>query len=284
MLITCWGSRGSVPVCGEKYIKYGGDTTCVSIIAKSGDIVIIDAGTGIRKLGVHPDFIKINEFNLLFTHFHWDHVMGFNFFSPILNSSKTIIIQNSRFSSFFAKDVLDDLMRKPFFPLTMGDLKAKIKFENAHRTDFSIGSLNIESIPLSHPGEGAGYKFIEDEKTFVFLTDNELDFDHPGSLGKGNARFNAFVKFSKNADLLFHDGEFTPEEYPFKTGWGHSAYTSALDLAMKANVKRLGLFHINQERQDKDMDMIIERCKDIIKMNNSGLKCFGVSCNMTFDL
>ena len=174
MRIKCWGSRESIPVCGREYMKYGGDTTCISITAASGDIVIIDAGTGIRRLGIHPDYKDINEYNLVFTHFHWDHVMGFNFFSPILKKNKTIKIRNSRFSSFFVQDILENLMRKPFFPVTMGDLTAKIEFIKNHGDTFSIGSLDIETIPLSHPGGGSGYKFTENEKSFVFLTDNEL--------------------------------------------------------------------------------------------------------------
>lgn len=284
MRIRCWGSRGSIPVCGREYTKYGGDTTCISITAKSGDIVIIDAGTGIRRLGIHPDYSSINEFNLMFTHFHWDHVMGFNFFSPILKKNKTIKIYNSRFSSFFVEDILDDLMRKPFFPVTMGDLKAEIKFLNNPGNKFSIGSLDIETIPLSHPGEGSGYKFTENGKSFVFLTDNELGFKLPGAAGPEISEFDAYLKFSENADLLFHDGEFTPDEYPSKTGWGHSVYTKALDLAIKANVKKLGVFHINQERKDLEMDEIIDKCMDIIKQNGSTLECFGVACNTEFHL
>ncbi len=284
MLIKCWGSRGSIPVCGKEYMKYGGDTTCISITSESGDVIIIDAGTGIRKLGVHPQYNRTNKFYLLFTHFHWDHVMGFNFFSPILNKNKTLIIRNSQFSSFFIKDVLNDLMRRPFFPLTMGDLKADIKFEPALENKFSIGSIEIETIPLSHPGEGSGYKFTENGKTFIFLTDNELGFDHLKAAGTGSADFNRYATFCKNADLLFHDSEFTPEEYRSKTGWGHSVYTQVLDLAMKANAKKLGLFHMNQERKDKEMDRITDKCKDIIKHNNSVMQCFGVTCDMEFNL
>ncbi len=304
MHIKCWGSRGSIPVCGRDYIKYGGDTTCISIIAKSGDVIIIDAGTGIRRLGAHPDYCRTNELNLMFTHFHWDHIMGFNFFKPILNKKKTLIIRNSKFSSFFVKDVLTNLMTKPFFPLTMGDLKAKIKFINDQKNKFSIGSLDIETIPLSHPGAGAGYKFTENGKSFVFLTDNELGFDHSGpaqseaakpkkALGKEfnlkkteqeKTGFDAYLKFSGNADLLFHDGEFTPCEYPEKTGWGHSVYTKALDLAINANVKKFGIFHINQERKDREMDEIIDNCTNIIQQNNSAVKCFGVTSDMEFNL
>lgn len=304
MHIRCWGSRGSIPVCGREYMKYGGDTTCISITAKSGDIVIIDAGTGIRRLGIHPDYNDINVYNLVFTHFHWDHVMGFNFFRPILEKNKTIKIRNSCFSSFFVKDILEDLMRKPFFPVTMGDLNAKIKFIENKGNKFSIGSLDIETIPLSHPGEGSGYKFTEKGKSFVFLTDNELGFNHLKQTESDKKMqddsvqietdqkntvlkktgFNEYLKFSKNADLLFHDGEFTPDEYPSRSGWGHSVYTKALDLSIKANVKKLGIFHINQERKDREMDEIIDRCMDIIKQRNAPLDCFGVKCNMEFDL
>ena len=280
MHIKCWGSRGSIPVCGEEYLKYGGNTTCIGITADSGDEVIIDAGTGIRRLGIDPYYKNINKYNLLFTHFHWDHVIGFNFFKPILEKNKTLLIQNTGFSGLFVKDILSDLMKPPFFPVTMDDLEADIKFtDDDHDGKFSIGSLDIESISLSHPGGGFGYKFTENGKSFVFLTDNELGFDHPGTVG-----FDSYMDFSKNADILFHDGEFTPDEYPSKTGWGHSSYTDALNLAIKARVKKLGLFHINQERQDYEMDEIIDKCTKIIKQRHSSLKCFGVANNMEFHL
>lgn len=137
----------------------------------------------------------------------------------------------------------------------MDELKADITFDNRLNDKFNIGSIAIETIPISHSGGGLGYKFIEDGKSFVFLTDNELGFDHPASMG-----FDSYVDFCKDVDLLFHDGEYTSNEYKRKIGWGHSSISHVMDLALKAKVKKLGLFHLNQDRTDDQMDIIVSKC------------------------
>ncbi len=279
MDIKCWGSRGSISVSGKQYLKYGGDTTCIEITAKSGETIIIDAGTGIRHIG-NP-FIESNipRYYLLFTHVHWDHILGFVFFRPLFSNKVKIMIQDRKFSGICTRDVLNEVMKPPFFPIGLKDLKADIKFEKALNNTFSVGSIRIETIPLSHSGDGLGYKFIEDDKSFVFLTDNELGFDHPEGMG-----FDAYLNFSRNADLLFHDGEYTEEEYKRKKGWGHSSIQDVLDLAVRANVKKLGLFHLNQYRTDDQMDKIINECQADLKKKNSVLDCFAASCNMAIHL
>ena len=161
----------------------------------------------------------------------------------------------------------------------MKDLEANIQYKNDMKDQFTIGSLSISTIPLNHPGGGLGYKFMEDGKSFVFLTDNELGYQHPGG-----QEAVIYEHFCKDADLVFHDAEFTPGEYPSKIGWGHSAYTDVIDLAIKARVKKLGLFHINQERTDIQMDKIVDHCRQIIQHKGGGMVCIGVACNMTFTL
>ena len=279
MEIKCWGSRGSISVSGCQYTKYGGDTTCIEITAKSGETVIIDAGTGIRCLGKSLIERNISRYYLLFTHAHWDHIQGVVFFRPLLFDKINLMIQDREFENIDTKGLLHKLMEMPFFPIGLKDLKADIKFEKALNGKFTIGSLTIETIPTSHPGGGLGYKFIEDEKSFVFLTDNELGFDHPGGLG-----FDAYTKFSQNVDLLFHDAEYTEDEYQKKIRWGHSSIQRALDFALKANVKKLGLFHLNQDRTDDQMDAIVKEVRTDLEKMNSALDCFAVHCNMEIHL
>ena len=132
-------------------------------------------------------------------------------------------------------------------------------------------------IPISHPNTGKGYKFIENGKTFVFITDNELGFVHPGGLG-----FQDYVDFCKGADLLIHDGEYTVQEYAKLTEWGHSSYTDALELAFQADVRRLGLFHLNQERTDDQVDEIVLDCRKWIAERDKPMECFAVGRDMTF--
>lgn len=279
MYIKCWGSRGSIPVSGKHFLKYGGDTTCIEIRAKSGDIIIVDAGTGIRRLGNQLIKEKHNTFHFLFTHVHWDHVMGFPYFKPLYSSKAVFTMHKCPFENKFVEKILTKIMAPPNFPVKYSDIKATIKYQDACPTDFEIGSIKVIPIPLNHPNSGNGYKFVEDGKSFVFLTDNELGVRHPGGQD-----FNAYVAFSKGADLLVHDAEYTPEEYKVYVDWGHSVYTDTLKLALTAGVKTLGLFHLNQERTDRQMDQIVADCRKRIKAANSKLQCFGVRCDSVIEL
>ncbi|WP_300461843.1 MBL fold metallo-hydrolase [Desulfobacula sp.] len=279
MDIKCWGSRGSISVSGDQYLKYGGDTTCIEITARSGETIILDAGTGIRRLGNSLIERDISRYTVLFTHAHWDHILGIAFFRPLQYRKVKMVFQNRTFSGLSSKAVLKEVMKQPFFPIGLKDLRADIQFDTTLNGTFTIGSIRIETISSSHSGGGLGYKFIENKKTFVFLTDNELGFDHPE--GKG---FDAYVKFSRNADLLFHDAEYTEREYKRKRSWGHSSVQDVMDLALKARVKRLGLFHLNQDRTDDQMDKIVQACQTDLKKKNASLDCFAVPCNMEIHL
>ena len=279
MYIKCWGSRGSIPVSGKEYLKYGGDTTCLEIRTKSDDIIIVDAGTGIRRLGNKLAQEKRTTIHFIFTHAHWDHLMGFPFFKPLYFKRTKLRMHGCPFHTKFVETILSKIMAPPNFPVKYSDVKARMDFEKACPSDFTIGSVTVTPIPLSHPNGGSGYKFIEDGKCFVFLTDNELGFVHPGGRTSKD-----YAQFSAAADLLIHDGEYTPEEYNTFIEWGHSVYTDVLDLAREAGVKQLGLFHLNQERRDDDMDKIINACKKHISDNGLGFECFAVARDMTFNL
>ncbi|MBL0714392.1 MAG: MBL fold metallo-hydrolase [Desulfosarcina sp.] len=279
MLIKVWGSRGSIPVCGREYLRYGGDTTCLEIRTKSGDTFIVDAGTGIRRLGNQLLIDQRYVYHFLITHGHWDHLMGFPFFKPLYLDQVTIRVHRCPFPKKFVESKLSNVMTPPNFPIRPSELRAKIIYEDGNPTRFEVGSMAVETIPLSHPNMGSGYKFIEDGKIFVFLTDNELGFIHPGGLPKDQ-----YIEFAYGADLLFHDAEYTPEEYESKVLWGHSDYVEAVDLAIQAGVKRLGLFHLYQERSDEEVDQIVDQCQKIISAAGHSLECFGVAADMIFEL
>ena len=279
MKIKVWGSRGSIPVSGKDYLKYGGDTTCVDIRTQSGDIIIIDAGTGIRRLGNQLADEQCFDLNFLFTHAHWDHLMGFPFFKPLYFKKSTFRMHPCPFHGKFVETILSKLMAPPNFPVKYSDITAQLIYAETCPADFEIGSVRVVPIALSHPNGGSGYKFIEDGKTFVFLTDNELGYIHPGGLP-----FEDYLQFCNGANLLIHDAEFTPKEYKKYIDWGHSVYTDALDLAQQAAVKKLGLFHLNPERSDKEMDKIVQDCDNRIAAKGSDLACIGVAGDMEFEL
>jgi phosphoribosyl 1,2-cyclic phosphodiesterase len=279
MYIKCWGSRGSIPVSGKEYLKYGGDTTCIEVRAKSGDIVIIDAGTGIRRLGNQLMDEGKTHYHLLFTHAHWDHIMGFPYFNPLHLKQTKLQMHRCPFHSKFVESILSKVMAPPYFPVKYDDILAEMKYEEVCTTEFEIGSLKVTPIPLNHPNNGSGYKFVEDGKTFVFLTDNELGFVHPGGL-----TYKDYLAFASGADLLIHDAEYTPEEYKTYIEWGHSEYSSVIKLALEAGAKTLGLFHLHRERTDAQMDVIVDTCRRILKDQKSKMACVGITCDIEFEI
>jgi len=279
MKIKSWGSRGSIPVSGIDYQKYGGDTTCVEIRTKSDDIIIVDAGTGIRRLGNKLLEEGRYKYHIIFTHAHWDHVMGFPFFKPIFSERAELLLHKCPFHSKFVETVLSKVMAPPYFPVKYADVRATITYLEACPSPFQIGSVKVMPIQISHPNNGSGYKFIEDGKSFVFLTDNELGFIHPGGL-----EFKAYVEFCTGTDLLIHDAEYIPSEYKNHIAWGHSEYTRVIDLAVEAGVGKLGLFHLNQERTDQEMDDIVEMCKQSIADRGHNFECFAVGCDTALEL
>jgi ribonuclease BN (tRNA processing enzyme) len=181
------------------------------------------------------------------------------------------------FHTKFVETILSKVMAPPNFPVRYSDIKAQMLYERACPSEFEIGSVKVTPIPISHPNGGSGYKFIEDGKSFVFLTDNELGFVHPGG-----RQLKEYAKFSTATDLLLHDAEYTPAEYKIFKEWGHSLYTDVLDLAGKAGVKKLGLFHLNQERTDDQMDEIVDKSKQYMTENQLKINCFGVAMDMAF--
>ena len=275
MIIRCWGARGSIPVSGPEYVKYGGDTTCLEIRTKNDEIIVVDAGSSIRRLGNRLISEDRLEFTMIFTHAHWDHVMGFPFFKPIYVEKSRIKVSGCPFAQSTVKKMISRVMSPPYFPVNYSDILADLTYEGNCVDSFTIDSVEVTPIPLSHPNQGLGYKFVEDGKSFVFLTDNELTLQHDGGLD-----YNDYLEFSSGADLLFHDAEYTIEDYEKTKGWGHSIYTDALRLAMEANVKRFGLFHHNQDRSDDGIDQLVRDCNSIIKSNNKSLDCFAVHQDM----
>jgi phosphoribosyl 1,2-cyclic phosphodiesterase len=271
MKLKFWGARGSIPVSGKNYNKYGGCTTCVEVRSKKDELIIVDAGSGIRVLGKELLKTSQHRFNMLFTHSHWDHVLGFPFFAPIYNKKTRINIMGCSFSSDPVREIIAKTMQPPGFPVKFEEIEARFEFGSLCTGGCDINGLQVLPIELSHPNNGLGYKFAESGKTFVFLTDNELGFVHPG--GK---KPEDYVAFSRGAEVLVHDADYTPEEYPRRRTWGHSTWEQALDLALKAEVRSLGLFHHNQDRYDRDLDRIVAECGRRARRAGSKLKCFAV--------
>ncbi|MBN2438957.1 MAG: MBL fold metallo-hydrolase [Deltaproteobacteria bacterium] len=273
MLVRCWGARGSITVSGKEYLRYGGDTPCLEIRTKDDHIVIIDAGTGIRRLGNRLLAEDRHDYTMIFTHVHWDHLMGFPFFKPIYLSDTRIALFGCPFTRSSVREMIASIMTAPYFPVNFEDIKADIRYQETCEEAFQIGGMTITSIPLSHPNQGLGYRFEENGRSFVYLTDNELSYRHPGGLA-----YEDYCAFAKEADLLVHDAEYLPEDYLSTRSWGHSVHTDALRLALDAGVGRLGLFHHNQERTDEAVDEMVEDCRRMAA--GRPLECFAMRQDM----
>ena len=277
MLIRCWGARGSIPVSGREYERYGGDTCCVEIRTKDDHIIIIDAGTGIRRLGNRLLAENRHDYTMIFTHTHWDHVMGFPFFKPIYLTDTRIDLAGCPFTRASFREMIASVMAPPYFPVNFGDIEADIRYQETCLETVQIGGMTITPIPISHPNQGRGYRFEEEGRSFIFLTDNELAYRHPGGL-----EYEDYQTFAKNADLLVHDAEYLPEDYLLTRTWGHSVYTDAVRLALDAGVARLGLFHHNQDRTDEAVDGMVDDCRRIAA--GRPLECFALHQDMEIAL
>jgi phosphoribosyl 1,2-cyclic phosphodiesterase len=284
MRIRIWGCRGSIPAPGPTTLRYGGNTTCLEIRTSRGQVIIVDAGSGLRNLGRDLSQGKdITQMRFFFTHAHWDHLVGFPFFQPAYSEVFSITFCSGAHAQGSIRRYLNHQMEAPYFPVHFSLLRAKFDFrcERPHREPghCRLDELEVCPVSLSHPNGGYGYKFIEQGKTFVFLTDNELGIGHEGGLNREE-----YVDFCRGVDLLFHDAQFTDEEYKLTRGWGHSTFADATDLAIEAGVKRLGLIHHDPNRTDDDLDRQEEFCRERIGLAGSALECSAIAEGTIIDL
>ena len=255
MLVKFWGTRGSIPVPGCRTVKYGGNTCCVEVDLKDSGRLILDAGTGIRKLG--NQLLKENRLkvaNLLLTHSHWDHIQGFPFFLPAYQKDFKIKIYGPPVYFARLQKMLKKQIELDYFPIDFSALSARIEFHEINPNPCLIAGAEVSYMLCNHPGGATSYKISQEGRTMVFMTDNELSSPHPAS------QWHQFVGFCRGADLLIHDAQYLTQELEKMRSWGHSSYAEAMALAQDAGVKRLVLFHHDPERSDEQIDEILKEC------------------------
>lgn len=259
MKIKFYGVRGSIPVCGREFERYGGNTTCFRVHRPNANrIVIIDAGTGIRNLG--KEIIKTglsqNVINIIFSHFHWDHIQGFPFFSPAYNKNQTIgiLVVGKDKNIQNLKEIFSRQMQKEFFPVELSAMGAKFEFLTLGDKETFYGA-DLIAMPQHHKYPGGSYAFrIQDETGSLVIC---TDIEHMNGLDEN------IIKLAQGADLLIHDGQYTPEEYPFYKGWGHSSWEMAAEVAIRAQVKKLIITHHDPDHSDDLLDSMEEKCKRV---------------------
>jgi len=280
MKIKIWGTRGSIPAPGSEMSRYGGNTTCVEIRLADNTLIIIDAGTGIRKLGqtlIGESGLK--DINLFLTHSHWDHLQGFPFFIPAYSGAYTIRVHGGPLARQSLKKYLAHQMEPPFFPVNFRLLEACFEFDGGQTGTRRIAGATVTPIPLNHPNGGYGFEICEGGKTFIFLTDNELGFSHPGGLSAAD-----YAERCRGADLVLHDAQYTDKEYERTRGWGHSTYAAATRLAADAGVRRFGFCHHDPDRSDDELDTLVLECRQRLTRAGSDVDCFAVREGMELEV
>ena len=255
MRIKFWGTRGSIPTPEPDFMRYGGDTPCVEI--RSDDtLLILDAGTGIRKLGA--ELMRDSDFSgkgyIFLSHSHWDHIQGFPFFNPAFVSGNEFYIYGALKADKRLTEALKGQMSSIYFPVNMVDLPSSLHFNEIIEQDVMIGDLIIRSRALNHPGGCLGYRISNGKHSIAYCTDTE-------PLGNGEID-KKVIELASNADLFICDAQFTPEEYKQgRKGWGHSTWYDCVKLAKAAGVSECILFHHDPYHNDEFIDGLVYEAK-----------------------
>lgn len=301
--VRFWGTRGSIPTPGRSTVRYGGNTPCVELRTGTDWLVVLDAGTGIRELGL--DLIKRANGqpirgDIFLTHAHWDHIQGIPFFAPIFGRGNHFTIWGSASLETSVDRVVRDQMSPVVFPVTFEQLDATIDFRNLSEGTRCAGTgYEVEAFAVQHPGGALGYRFNESSgsestsrdsgtvgdrsgKDLVYVSDNELgEHQQYNSPADWKSRM---VEFVRGAGILIHDTTYTTEEYANHRGWGHSTFRDAVELALEGGVETLVLFHHEPRRSDDQLDTCLEECRELVKERGGSLHVIAAAEGLTLTL
>lgn len=268
MTLSFWGVRGSIPTPGPHTVRYGGNTSCISLALDEEHTLVLDAGTGIRPLGASLSRGP-HTYYVLLTHLHWDHIQGLPLFGPKNDPDVRIVFLSGLEPTWgeMALEQLDGIR----FPVLPADLAADIRVDTGP-LDSALRrfGVTIEAKQVNHPGRCYGYRVGTAAGSFVFMPDNEI-----GTCEDQRACIEDLAAFCRNADILVHDAQYTEAELEVKRGWGHSTVAEACGLAVEASVKRLLLFHHDPERSDSAVDDLVGRAR--LLLNGSDVDCGAAS-------
>jgi phosphoribosyl 1,2-cyclic phosphodiesterase len=254
MKVTLWGTRGSVASPGVETVRYGGNTACVEVQGAEGTILVLDAGTGIRRLGeVLPRSLR--RVDVLLTHLHLDDFQGLGFFAPLYNPEVEVHLWGPASTTGSLRRGLMRYLCPPLFPVQLRDLPCRLVLHEVPCGDFAIGEFRISSAFLCHPGPTVGYRIVTSGAALAYLTDHEPElgvqrFPLAGEWTSGYA-------LAAGVDLLIHDAQYSTEEYVNRIGWGHSSLAQALAFATLAKVEHFVPFHHDPAHTDADLDRLI---------------------------
>ncbi|HUP94963.1 MAG TPA: MBL fold metallo-hydrolase [Burkholderiales bacterium] len=294
MRVKFWGTRGSIATPGPATNIYGGNTSCVELRCAE-ELLIFDAGTGLRPLGLE----LMAEFgerpftvHLFISHTHWDHIQGFPFFIPAYAPQATIHVYGSTGQGRPLEKILRGQMDSDYFPVALGDTRARLHMHEFKGKPFQIGEAAVTAMYLNHPGMTLGYRVSHGGKSFVYATDNEPyrhTLEHLGGRAEEGRDFGRgldaeFVRFIHGADLYIGEAQYTDEEYPKRIGWGHSSISATVNVALEAQVRALALFHHDPLHDDEAVASMAQTAHHLIQQRGSNIQCFAAREGQVLEL
>ena len=253
MRVRVWGARGSVPAPGPEMNRYGGNTSCVQVTLRSGVELILDAGTGIRALGLAMSQAR-PQITVLLTHLHLDHIQGLMFFSPCFRAGTQITIWGPSSPEASLEDRIARYISAPLSPVEVRELPCAVSFRDAPATEWELGGATIRAEAVTHRGPTLGYRIIDGDTTLCYIPDHEPALG--AKLDELEPEWISGFDLARDADLLIHDCQYADEEYAGHIGWGHSAMGDALTFARRVGARRLMLFHHDPLHDDERLDRL----------------------------
>ncbi len=257
MKITLWGTRGSLPSAGPDTIRYGGNTACVEVRGPEGNLLVLDAGTGIRRLNsaLGPEISRID---VLLTHLHMDHVQGLGFFEPLFNSDLEVHLWGPPSTTLDLRARLARYFSPPLFPVRLRDLPW-LELHDVPLHAFSIPGFKVVAALVCHPGPTVGYRLMTASGSVAYIP------DHEPALGvqkfPGEPQWTSGYALAREVDLLIHDAQYSAREYAQHVGWGHSSISHAIAFASMSKVKRLIAFHHDPSHTDEILDRLLPEAR-----------------------
>jgi phosphoribosyl 1,2-cyclic phosphodiesterase len=249
--VKVWGERGSVPTPGPATNRYGGNTSCLQLTLSDGRLLVLDAGSGIRNLGLRLAG-RARRIDILLTHLHLDHIQGLMFFAPMFVPDAEIVIWGPPATETL-RARLAHYLSPPLTPLHLHELPARISFRVCPEGEWEIGPARIQAVPVIHPGPTLGYRITEGDTSLCYIPDQELALGPPGIRERQSL---PGFDLAHGASLLVHDCQYTDDEYPSHIGWGHSRLGDVLAFARLTEAERLLLFHHDPLHDDEQLDRL----------------------------
>ena len=260
MKLKVWGARGSVPAPGPEMNRYGGNTSCVELQLSDGSTLIIDAGTGIRSLGVGIAK-SLPKINILLTHLHLDHIQGLMFFAPCFRSESEITIWGPSSPEASLEERIARYISAPLSPVEVRELPCAVNFRDTPPTEWELNGAKIRAEAVTHRGPTLGYRVTDgDGTTLTYISDHEPGLGAP--LETLESEWISGFDLARDADLLIHDCQYTDDEYPEHVGWGHSRLSDTLTFARRVEARRLMLFHHDPLHSDHFLDRFFETAQE----------------------